>query len=77
VTRYSLETAETVKQEYDETAKILDEYRQGGGAATDTPPENQSMPDSFDFPIPANPTITLNDDKKGKKSGSLRRYTLR
>ena len=91
VTKYSLETAETVKKEYEETNTILNQYRQGGGDVSSGdkgPQEKQAavkptlMPDSFDFPIPHVPpeetgADTRKNEKKLKKGGGLRRFTMR
>ena len=86
VTKYSLETAETVKNEYEETNAILNQYRQGGGdvSTDDKIPQEKttSMPDSFDFPIPQiQPVENLVENKKNEKKltkgGRLRRFTMR
>lgn len=86
VTKYSLETAETVKNEYEETNAILNQYRQGGGdvSTDDKIPQEKttSMPDSFDFPIPQNPPVenlveNKKNEKKLTKGGRLRRFTMR
>lgn len=85
-----METAEVVRQEYEESNGFL-----GGGSAGSSDDVRQHptvkksstlMPDSFDFPIPAQSTFLLdneNDDmisntnKSKKPTGRLRRFTMR
>lgn len=57
VTKYSLDTAETVKHEYEATTRILNQYRQQGrDGATPTMPNSTDfpIPNATDFPIPSN-----------------------